>query len=141
MSNRKDILASLRERCGAATGGSDELDMQLWWYVERGETFAPIAHIKERWIATGAYDCDGPTSDLSAALALVEARLPGWGWHVYDQKAITEIESKRGWGAVRAPFDEWGRAFGKLYEANAHTPTLAVICALLAALEQTEEKA
>jgi hypothetical protein len=102
-------LQALLERVKAATGPDRELDRAIDDY------FDPM-HI-------GALR--PVTASIDAALALVERRLPRWNWIVSD-RATCVLRPANG--------KDENRSWIQWREANARTPPLAILAALLTAL-------
>jgi hypothetical protein len=152
-------LRELRERVEAATGADRGIDGHLavlagWeWHgdgsVDEHEEFA--GHWVQLGFPTngsfgkrgpGLCDChtidprygnadDAPcyTASLDAAIALVEAK--GFGGHSH-----TVIDTT---GAATAEVWPWGKERPSITRGNGATPALALIAALLMALEQKEQ--
>lgn len=136
MSTTSEI--ELKERVAKATGPDRELDglieqalgilpSEAYWSTSNvyGEV---VAH----WISGGygAYKYHEPealTASLDAAIALVEMKLPGWGWCC--EKTCAGLCRAVVWHPL-AKMHDW--------RANAHTPALALIAALLEALEASK---
>lgn len=143
---------TLIERLEAATGADRELDCLLWlrfgstkgrW--DQGLPLGPTEMVNCRTMteALAAFPTDASgiarawnvpalTGSLDAALALVEEKLPGWFWKMGQNPRTPETE--RYWFEVQCPARDVYR------EAAAPTPALAVLIALLRALEEKNPK-
>lgn len=78
------------------------------------------------------------TASLDAVVALAERVLPGWDWSVHSHKQGQTPSYRDAWGGMRAP--PVGRVSGILYESNGYTPTLALLLALLRAVQADQSK-
>lgn len=110
-------LRELAERLGKATGPYRELDDIIWDELDSCRSGCPISY----------------TSFVDAALALVERLLPGWEWvvgtNVKDGERVFTALLHEKFGAVND------------YPAEATTPSLAILRALVAALIAQAESA
>lgn len=124
-------LKALRERVESATGADREIDAALWCALlhpdckpsqSRPGYVAITDDDPSRW---GYKEVEHYTASLDAALALVEAKLPGSAWSV-----STVMFGRGGYvaGIGRVGLNED-------IEARAPTPALALLAALLAALD------
>jgi hypothetical protein len=141
-------LRELRERVEAATGADRDLDFEIdvalappsqagHWQGQRVRIYEGIPHAE--------YDRDSPhhrpkgskdeipsppyTSSVDAAIALVEAK--GFGGHSH-----TVIDTT---GAATAEVWPWSKERPSITRGNGATPALALLAALLRALEQKEQ--
>lgn len=135
--------SKLKQRVEEARGADRELDGAIvlafggppetvfpfqadvaWTYRGGGEWFTPSPRslgIDVVW------KCPPYTQSLDAAIALVSAKLPG-----HSATFCTGREGRTPWASLTDPN---GRPVGETAEAP--TPALALLCALLNALEQT----
>lgn len=142
----KDTLRALAARLAEATGPDRELDLAIWMelvlprrpecHVIDGKLWIDVRHPFSRPPpADHVRDLRpyGPnpeefTASIDAALALVGATLPGWGWHI--EKTCAGLCRAVLWYPT-ALMHDW-RAAGT-------TPALALLSALIAALEARDE--
>lgn len=143
-------LSVLLERLRAATGGDRELNGDIWWAlspIHSGRAFQnaspglprPLDHDKpipaglgRLGVRTSAPDYTG---SLDSALALVQAKLPGWEW-------VVAQHSGKCWACVQpGGQDEFGGPEHVEHPGEAATPALSLLVALLVALiaEQTSD--
>lgn len=127
--------ASLLTRVLAATEGSRELEYALWQRFTPGATYR-VSHIKHahsdaEWDIHETRDSTGRlvdvpayTTDLSAAIVLVEHVRPGDFWRI-DRREN-----------VRALIVQHNGATTQAFTANAPTAPLAILAALLMSLEE-----
>lgn len=111
-------LSSLIERVEKLEGASPDMDRLIWratcWEKHYGEV--PI---------------NTPfTGSLDAAVALAERLLPGWA-RGFDAGPKTNI-------AFVDPHDYADRLFAARYTAEAPTPAIALVLAILKALQEGE---
>lgn len=128
-------LADLLARVEKAEGPDRELDGALWLALEcrpnHGQVFdpeyAPYLHVDPRGKEHPAIKEDAPpyTASLDAALALVERVLPGWDW------VLSSVDGHRASAEVTPP--DW--PVEALHYKTAKTPALALLAAMLKALE------
>ena len=119
-------LSTLLSRVESGSGADRQLDAAIWsaltghachqgpdetWLAPRGES--GLLHAEVACL----------TTDLNAVVALVEARLPGWGW---------DITYRAAWGTSAAHVIGPTRE-AKPYVATAPTPARALLAALIRA--------
>lgn len=80
----------------------------------------------------------GAFAYLDAVIALCERVKPGWDWSVHSHKQGDAPSYRDAWGGMRAP--PKGIVSGILYESNGYTPTLALLLALLRAVQATKQE-
>lgn len=142
----------LRERLEAASGPDREID--VWMHAVLGfdtprvDIYFPEGTLQHWWkqshLRFGGAGTRDPlrlirpftdpihevptyTSSLDAALALVERKLPGWGWQVHSKSDSPHNDCFAFLGEDVAD--------GPAYRAYAKTPALALCLALLRAVE------
>ena len=117
---------TLIERLESAEQGSVKLDGMVWY------------HVVEAAGLGGKHDMDGRwphyTTDLSAAVALVERVLPGWDWRVSPCRAIIDKDG------VDPMYGGDGTSETE-YSGYSAAPALALCIALLKALKPKEPSA
>ena len=148
-------LTELRERAERATGGSRELDARIWHALhptqqvtlDHGKATGPGRHRPARHGPLSQFPIDGwedwksvalhigateITASIDAALALVEAKLPGYcvlmAFNSTKARARADIHSEP-LGSVGTWTDG----------GNGATLALAILSALLRALEAKEQ--
>jgi len=147
-------LADLIERVEGATGPDREADCELWalhhgltleW---QGTTLVAGEEGVVGWIdpgrlarnfytnraKTGPGSIPAYTASIDAALALCERVLPE-AWPGFQRNRVTD--PARAWSAWLEIFPE-GVNFPDTYDFNAPTPALALILAMLKALQAKE---
>ena len=132
-------LSDLRARLEAAAGPSREMDVRLDWTL-KGLSFTDdevVENARPRQATDNAsvpMGCaaDGwiehYTASLDAALALVEKKLPGSGWDI-------DYFSKSSPPEARVYFEPRLYPRGRHRMATGETPALAILIALVSALE------
>lgn len=135
-------ISELIERVEKATTGSRELDAEIaraLGLIPEGpgwtESSPGIWHKNLRWGRVnaefdGVYSPPSFTTSIDAALALVEAKLPGWSYGVAmrgDKLRREGCDDERAYAWLKN---------GEQAEADAPTLALALCLALLSALEK-----
>lgn len=134
-------LSDLIERVAAATGENDELDCRIVATLlsDKPVTFerskingAWCAYVEDFKGRPRLWDCPSPirqnravTASVDAALALVERVMPGWC------KSVVDLRPELCEGYV------WERGHVGNIQGKAPTPALAIVLAMLRALEAT----
>lgn len=135
-------ISSLLSRVRAASGPDNDLDIDIGVALagwRRGRvTLDPFSFTENPdgdiiygentfWIADGGIQPLSFTESIDAAVALVERVLPGCDWK------ISTLRHRKGFGA-----DLYPSAADAVARADAATAPLAILAALLSALEQKE---
>lgn len=138
-------MRDLIERLEKASGADQELDLAIFEAIHpKGSltdsgwrwTRRKIAPLGVVWYWLDRHKIAQPdyvqkyTASIDAALALVEKVLPGWasGYDAGPKTVIAFVDSH----------DFADRVFGARYTAEAATPPLAILLALLRALKQKQ---
>lgn len=130
-------LQALLERVEAASGPVEEIDNLIWWHFfcpERGKDDAmrvgPMDNVAKRaaWARCfyGKERSTKFTASLDAAVGLVEKMLPGQACALGTM--AFRNETRKPWATI------WTTSGSPLFNADAATPALALIAALLKAL-------
>lgn len=138
-------MTTLSTALQTATTGSIELDAMIareWlgWTVTQ-EDIGPSHTPRMQdywWSVNGDMEGNDPlpwSTDLTACVALVQEKLPGWKWGVHG--AAKEFEAY----CIRMPSASGPAVIGRLYKENAPIPCLALLRALDAALREVENHA
>lgn len=124
-------LTELREKVERASGPDRELDLSIYALLDPAEPSLAL-HKLNRLPAI--------TASIDAALALVEQKLPGWVWQlskidgVPSRAPLPDCEASVWIPSVRTQKLRVERANGQ-----GATPPLAILSALLRALESQEQ--
>lgn len=130
-------LSSLAARVAAATGPDRELDKALW------EALTPHPHNLPLTGGFWTYGYDPPlTYSIDSSLALVEKLLPGWSWSI-DTMSVPPGEWSKVKRLPRVQLAEpvktkYGDGVGIRAQTQGATPSLAILAALLKALEAAD---
>jgi hypothetical protein len=125
------MTADIATRLAAAKGGDRELDARIHGLI--GDAYAPWSAADVEYAASDPErTCKPPhyTSSLDAALALVEAKLPGW-----DVRLTMQRRRDFAFADISGPLN----GVSRYAVAEAATPPLALLLALLDALAQPAE--
>jgi hypothetical protein len=135
-------LEQLAKRVGEAKGADRELDADLMVALcgaRRVDDYSFYGPNEEHWSFGENEDestaWNGPlpylTASLDRALALVEAKLPGWSWGVSGAtKPLCDA----------LLYEPSMRGFKQKVKASAATPPLALLSALLSALQAQSQR-
>lgn len=150
-------IPELIERVGKLTGADREVDARLWWEFDHERAVRaywtastglpqPMDEFpRSRGLGYGYVVRSAPayTASVDAALALVERKLPGWGWGVAMNGVKTGERTPEGYPRYGDGFKAHvtkRNAIRTMPEiAAAPTPALAIILALLKALHSLPE--
>lgn len=140
-------LSALRERVESATGADREIDGALWKELNReawaeqctfkGTLYAGHKHTpaekRKHELRSAEFFAPRYTASLDAALALVEAKLPGRDIDLEIRETMADGVVLRVTDAAIYPlaYSDDQRSF----KAYGNTPALALLAALLAALD------
>lgn len=138
-------LKGLLERVEKAEGPDREIDAEIWLALVPGTTRKQWSYIhkasgKECFVdetrdATHALiNVPSYTASIDAAVALVEKLLPGWRLMVTTPGGAYLMSSD-----FEPAEEEWGEPKGFTCAADAKSPALALIAALLRALIAQQE--
>lgn len=127
-------LPSLIERLKAAEGPSRELDFDIASALGLCQTRNGVAY---QWSEAGStsylYYPPEFTASLDATIALVERKLPGWSFGFIADPHVSNVLA---WVEPESHYE--GRHGGR-YSSKTTTPALALLAALLTALQEQEE--
>lgn len=141
-------LAELRERVAKATEADRALEAAILEALNCVTRISdPVIGSEDANLLGSAYYCHPAPilRSLDAAIALVEAKLPGWGWQTgcpLPYNKPREFYASVWRNGLHVGHDGWTREDGKPLPPRpspaiyAPTPALALIAALLAALEE-----
>lgn len=120
-------LSSLIERVKSATGADRELDLAI------ATALVPdVIVLRQRDDDSGSdpYTYWEYTASLDATIALAEEVLPGWVW------GVTSYTGRRSDGMMWRRSGDDPRGFDFKVRVEATTPSLALLLAILTALEE-----
>lgn len=118
-----DALSTLLSRVESGSGADRELDESIARYVAGLPATLRLGHELLGDERTVPRHHPAYATDLNAVVALVEAKLPGWGW---------DITYRAAWGTSAAHVIGPTRE-AKPYVATAPTPARALLAALIRA--------
>ena len=131
-------LESLIARVEAAEAGGRELDAEIGFAIDGWKTnLCPTVDELKYLVENNGLRIPPYTSDLNAALKLVEAKLPGWDWQVssFGKRGSAKVYHLAGENFANDGDDE-----DFAVTSDGATPALAICAALLRALADRGER-
>lgn len=122
-------LTDLQQRVRAATGADRELDAAIYIAVVKGEN-PDDYRINQQF----AHLITPYTASLDAALALVEAKLPGWKRKLSTERHASFLDYQAHAELMDRDWPDPNAGYGLVYGGHGATEPLALLDALCSAL-------